>query len=413
MMQSTDRLHSLDAVRAIALLLGLALHDTLPFLQDVEGWVWTDTPSDIMAAVWYIIHIFRMPLFFLMAGFFGRMIIERKGMKAFIKDRSKRIVIPLFVGFPVVMILCAIAYVIAAILGPVDLMAVIGEAQQEAARRAAAQQETGGFNFSWSYLWFLYYLIIFYTCALAIRIVFNKAIDHKGRIRLALDAIVRFVMRGVWGPVLLALPIAAYCYQSEGWASWTGLPAGFGLSPSAMAMIGYGTVFGLGWLLHRQIHVLLALEKSWALYCVLAVALTVFCYTTAGPAPRWEPYLKGRELLIYSGAYMLCVWCWVYGLVGVSIRFLSNASPVRRYISDASYWIYLMHAPALIFFHVLFGPFDWHWSIKYMLSIAGSMPILLLSYHYMVRFTFIGATLNGRRHPRVQSTVVSSAAVQN
>lgn len=411
-MQSIDRLHSLDAVRATALLLGIALHDTLPFLQNVQGWVWTDTPSDIMAAVWYIIHIFRMPVFFLIAGFFGRMMIERRGTKAFIKDRSKRIVVPLLVGLPAVMILSGISYVIAAILGPVNLTGLIKEAQQEAVQQATAQQETGGFNFSWSYLWFLYYLIIFYTCVLAIRTVFNKAIDRKGRIRLALDGIVRFLMRGVWGPVLLALPIAAYSYQLEGWASWTGLPAGFGLAPNAMAMIGYGTVFGLGWLLHRQIHLLMALEKSWILYCVLAAALTVVCYTIAGRTPRWEPYLKGRELLIYSAAYMICLWCWVYGLVGLSIRFMSGASPARRYISDASYWIYLMHAPALIFFHVLFGPFNWHWSIKYVLSIAGSMPILLVSYHYLVRFTFIGATLNGRRHPRVKSKAIGEHAVQ-
>lgn len=77
--------------------------------------------------------------------------------------------------------------------------------------------------------------------------------NRNGRILLALDAIVRFVMRGVWGPVLLALPIAAYCYQSENWASWTSLPAGFGLYPSAMAIIGYGTVGELS--LHGSVYI--------------------------------------------------------------------------------------------------------------------------------------------------------------
>jgi hypothetical protein len=32
--------------------------------------------------------------------------------------------------------------------------------------------------------------------------------------------------------------------------------------------------------------------------------------------------------------------------------------------------------------------------------VGGSMPILLVTYHYLVRFTWIGAILNGRRQPR-------------
>jgi hypothetical protein len=32
------------------------------------------------------------------------------------------------------------------------------------------------------------------------------------------------------------------------------------------------------------------------------------------------------------------------------------------------------------------------------------MPILLVTYHYLVRFTWIGAILNGRRHPRPEKS---------
>ncbi|HEV7632768.1 MAG TPA: acyltransferase family protein, partial [Steroidobacteraceae bacterium] len=80
-MQPADRLHALDALRAFALLAGIALHATMPFLQGVPGWVTTEAPSETLAAVWYIIHMFRMPVFFLIAGFFGRMLLERRGTK--------------------------------------------------------------------------------------------------------------------------------------------------------------------------------------------------------------------------------------------------------------------------------------------------------------------------------------------
>jgi peptidoglycan/LPS O-acetylase OafA/YrhL len=413
-MQPTDRLHSLDAVRASALLLGIFLHATMPFLQGLVGWVATDTPSATLAAVFYFIHMFRMPVFFFIAGFFGRMVLERKGTKAFIRDRSKRILVPLVVGLPVVLLLTGVAFVLGALAAGVDLMAYAAEQQaaaQAAAQEQAAQQGGGGGGVSLAHLWFLYYLAIFYAGVLVIRGAFDKVLDRGGKVRLALDAIVRFIMRGVWGPVLLALPIAAYFYNYDGWPGWNGLPAPFSTYPQAGALIGYGIIFGFGWLLHRQAHLLLALERTWPLYCGLAVVLAVLCYRIAGPVPQWQPYLEGRELLIYTPAYMVAMWCWVFGIVGAAVRFLSSPSAARRYIADSSYWLYLMHVPVLAFFHVWFAELDWHWSAKYLLSIAGAMPILLLSYHYWVRFTFIGATLNGRRYPRVRAEQASAPAV--
>jgi hypothetical protein len=48
----------------------------------------------------------------------------------------------------------------------------------------------------------------------------------------------------------------------------------------------------------------------------------------------------------------------------------------------------------------LLRPHGWHWSMKFSITLAASVLLLLLTYHAFVRFTFIGATLNGRRHPR-------------
>jgi glucans biosynthesis protein C len=86
--------------------------------------------------------------------------------------------------------------------------------------------------------------------------------------------------------------------------------------------------------------------------------------------------------------------------VGAAVRFLSGESPINRYLADASYWIYLMHLMTIIFFITALRPYDWHWSIKFFVYVAGSMPILLVTYRYFVRYTWIGAVLNGRRQPR-------------
>ena len=93
-----------------------------------------------------------------------------------------------------------------------------------------------------------------------------------------------------------------------------------------------------------------------------------------------------------------------------ALRFLSKPDSATRYLADASYWVYLMHFMTISFFIALVRPFDWHWSLKFAIMIGGSMLLLLPSYHYLVRFTWIGAILNGRRHPRpAKSRPVESA----
>jgi glucan biosynthesis protein C len=401
--QTNERIHALDAVRAFAMLLGVVHHSTLPYIKDVRGWAIIEKPNDTAAAIFYLIHWLRLPVFFLIAGFFGRMVLERKGLMPFVKDRAKRILVPLLLGFPAVFITVVIAFVLGALASGMTLQQLQNGMQQGIQGRPQ-QASTGGGGIQLAHLWFLYYLLMFYAAALVVR-------PLLGRFAPAADAAVRFIMRGFWAPLLLAAPLVAYFYQNEAWLSWYGVPSpGYSLVPQVDALVGYGMVFGFGWLLHRQADLLFALVKRWPVYLGAAVVLSVVCLSIAGLTPRWKPYLHGRDLLIYTVAYMTGLWCWALGLVGVGLRFLSDASPRRRYIADSSYWLYLMHMSVIVFFTTLFIPLHWHWSVKYLLTIAGSTLLLLLSYHYLVRSTWIGAILNGRRHPRVRANAAQPAA---
>jgi hypothetical protein len=393
--QPVDRLHALDAVRAYALLLGVVLHSAAAFLQDFPMAIWRDEPSATAAVIYYVIHMFRMSAFFLIAGFFARMVVERRGVKGFVKDRAKRVALPLFLFGPIVLILIGVGLVLGALPHGTQFLASLTQAPPTEQELAAA-----GSGINLAHLWFLYYLLIFYVLALAMRAIVH-AVDARGAIPAVCDRVVAFVMSGVWGPVLIAAPIAVYLWQLDAWVEWLGLPAPFSPLPQVTAVIGYGIPFAFGWLLHRQVPLLLNLRKRWPVHLVLAVALTIVCLAIIGSAPLWQGgNLEGAERVVYTVAYVVGLWCWVFGLVGAALRFLSDVNPTTRYLADASYWIYLMHMATIIFFLTLLRPYDWHWSVKFAIMIAGSMPILLVSYHYLVRFTWIGATLNGRRHPR-------------
>jgi glucan biosynthesis protein C len=59
----------------------------------------------------------------------------------------------------------------------------------------------------------------------------------------------------------------------------------------------------------------------------------------------------------------------------------------------------------VIVFQILVADLAWPGPIKYALVMGGTVGICLASYHGFVRYTFIGATLNGKRERPVPAPV--------
>ena len=94
------RRHDLDALRAVAMLLGIALHAALSFAPDISAvWPVQDAAqSSSFSHLNALIHGFRMPLFFLISGYFTAMLWRSRGLPALIAQRANRIGIPLAVS---------------------------------------------------------------------------------------------------------------------------------------------------------------------------------------------------------------------------------------------------------------------------------------------------------------------------
>lgn len=91
------RRSDLDALRAGAMLLGIVLHASLSFFPSF--WMVTDRRQDSAFGILFAaIHGFRMPLFFVMSGFFSAMLLHRRGRGALVKHRFQRVFLPLLVG---------------------------------------------------------------------------------------------------------------------------------------------------------------------------------------------------------------------------------------------------------------------------------------------------------------------------
>ncbi|HAA48980.1 MAG TPA: hypothetical protein DCE43_04625, partial [Planctomycetaceae bacterium] len=114
------RRHDLDALRAGAMLLGIVLHAAISFMPGAEGgWAVHDTQQhEAFAVVLSVIHGFRLPLFFMVSGFFTAMLWRRRGLNALVVHRCKRILIPCLVGVATVIPMINHAGMLARVTAP-------------------------------------------------------------------------------------------------------------------------------------------------------------------------------------------------------------------------------------------------------------------------------------------------------
>jgi len=390
-----ERLHALDAVRGYALLLGIVLHATMSFLPaPTRIWMIQDGhPSLTLGVLFFVIHVFRMTTFFLIAGFFAHMSFQRRGAFGFIRDRLQRIAVPLLVGWPMVFAATAVVIFWAANFpngGPVPG----GPGWPPALPR-----------FPLAHFWFLYVLLELYAAVLVLR-TGMAWLDQTGRIHASIDRLIAMVMRSPLAPAILALPIGTILILDPTWFGWLGVRTpDSSLITNLQAWIGFGTAFGFGWLLHRQVDLLKILERRGLLNLVLATGLIAASFVLASVPPPRPDAVRLAGAICYAPA----IWATSFAAIGLALRFLSGFSPVRRYLADASYWLYLIHLPILMVLQVAVSQLDWPGMVKFAGILLVALPAMLASYQLLVRNTFIGVVLNGRRMRQEEKLAVAAA----
>ncbi|MEH0165053.1 ATP-binding cassette domain-containing protein [Roseateles microcysteis] len=386
---TSERLHALDALRGFALLLGVAFHATLSFLPDMPKGLWAmndNSPSAFLADAGFVAHSFRMLLFFFIAGYFARLLHQRAGTAGFWANRGKRIAVPMIVGW----LLLFPAIIFVWYLGLQKMFNGAPPAPPEMGKEFGA--------LPLFHLWFLYQLLWLYAGALLIRGLVAK-LDPRETLRALADKAVVTSLRWPLGALLLGLPLVASLLSLPAWLPWLGIPTpDRTLVPQLPATVGFGTAFAFGWLVHRSAGALQALTARWLPHLLLAITASAVClYLMKTQPPMAMP--KDAKA-IFALAYGVSAWAWTFALTGLALRFLSGHSPARRYVADASYWIYLAHLPVVVALQVWVGDWPLHWSLKFPFVVLASLVPLFLSYHYLVRSTVIGKVLNGKAYPR-------------
>ena len=381
------RLPALDAVRAAALLLGIFLHASLSFVPGigVELWPMSDIKkSTVLGLTVFIIHIFRMSVFFFVAGLLARALLERRGVSAFWRDRARRIALPLVLGW-IVCFLLIVAIVVWALTRanggklPSPLPAALVDS---------------GLNLL--HLWFLYLLLWLYAIGIALRTVIRAA-DRDGSIRGLIDRALGVLISTPIAALVLAAPIAAALFLIKDWNRWAGIPTpGYTPVPPAASLFIYCYVFMMGWAFDRQRHLLNALAGRWPVNFGLGLIAALYCVNTAGADPHLLIPQTSSERILYAAAYATALMGWTLAFVGAGIRFFEKLNPAIAYVADASYWMYIAHLPVVMALQTAFMLADVHWIIKVLLINILCIGFLLVTYQFWVRFTWIGRLIKGQ-----------------
>jgi peptidoglycan/LPS O-acetylase OafA/YrhL len=389
-----NRMEYLDAVRAFALLLGIVFHASLSFVPIFIGWAVMDVSTgSIVTAFLLISHSFRMELFFLIAGFFSHMTFHRKGAGTFVNSRLMRIAVPFIAGWFILRPLVVACWVMGgeSMRGDVNILAGL-KAGFESLGQLPKDLLTG------THLWFLYYLLMITAIALAVRALVSLAPGLYRNVSRWADATVAWLANSRLSLPALSLPTAACLWFMSGWGMDTPDKS---LSPDWPVLMVYGGFFALGWLLHRQNGLLEQFARLsryrislGVLSTIVTVALSYYQTDLGHPYFVW---LRAGFVVSYA----LMMWSLVFLGIGLFQRLFDKPGKVVRYIADASYWLYLVHLPVVVWLQIAFAELPFHWTLKLVSISLLTVGISIVLYDLFVRSTLMGQILNGRKRERV------------
>lgn len=372
------RLHYMDNLRAIIMTLGVFFHAALAYSPSLQGiWFSADqVNSPIMDHLVSFTHQFRMPLFFAIAGFFAALLVERRGVGGMLKNRSLRVLLPFVIFWPLVTIgiLLPMGWALANVQNPSPLLQFIAHMQSQP--DAPMPPPTA------AHLWFLYYLMFFYCLTWVARALLPASLGNKLANRHPL------VLVGLL-PLLL-LPALAMAQLP--------FPAPDSFLPQLWALLFFGGFYAFGYLLYHAFGLVDYFAKRWY-WLVLASVLAylpfhAFTPQQLGFEPVSLPWLEKSVLMLCTAA--MSVWMSIAGLA-FARTYLNQRSAFMRFLSDASYWIYIVHLPILLAIQYWLLDQAGGWLYKFSLSAGLTLMVCVLTYLILVRWTPIGWMLNGRR----------------
>lgn len=175
-----------------------------------------------------------------------------------------------------------------------------------------------------------------------------------------------------------------------------------GLIPQPHLLWYYGLFFGFGVLYFDANDTDAQVGRRWLMSLLIAMTVAL----PMGLAMMGSPLFGGIAQVSYA-------WLMSFAAMGLFRRLLTRESKWIRYVSDSSYWLYLAHLPLVIAGQHLIRTWPIPSGIKFLLLCVVVTLLLLASYEWLVRYTWLGALLNGRKKRPARSEAGQFAKPSN
>lgn len=380
------RYHYLDNLRALALLAGILFHVGAGFSVILAGvWPTANAETSMVFDYWtFFLHTFRMPLFFLIAGFFAHYLVQKRGAGGFAKNRALRIALPFIIFWPLVAASIIGLFIYAAknmdVENPIIQLIRLAMSNPEAMNGQEPPLST-------THLWFIYYLSIFcFVTAAVVKWVptwerFYQCLSNRWVLLLGL-------------PVVTSIAIARVFVPH---------PAPESFVPAPWALAFFGLFFTVGWVLFSRGELLSQIAKVWPyLLGSSAVATLILMMNLPEPVTLetavqfQQPQVLTVTQILRAAATAVLAWHMTFLCLIAGKRFLDRKNVVLRYLADGSYWVYIMHMPVVFYLQFLFHGIGLPLWLEFFVISALTIGAGYLSYALLVRHTPIGWLLNGR-----------------
>jgi glucan biosynthesis protein C len=321
-----------------------------------------------------------MPVFFVTAGFAAALLLRRKGARRLARSRFRTIFLPLIAAYLLLSPLTRGTYAFA------------NEASVSGSLQAGIDLLLRGDWIRWSkayHLWFLVSLLLYTALAVCLDWLLHRL--PRDRVR-QIRAVTRMLFTSRFRSIFLALIVA--CTMIPSYVLHDGDATTL---PMQLTLFGF---FIVGWLLYLHRDLLPTFrQNAWRPIAGAIAALPVAVWSTR------ERLFSPEELQPLAGVVAgmsnsVLAACMTFGLLGIfQTRFDQQPSRLGQYLSDASYWIFLIHLPLLIAVAGALSTTNFSAIAKYLITLGMVVPIVISTYHFGVRSTRFGRLLTGREGP--------------
>jgi glucans biosynthesis protein C len=387
-----QRLPFLDGLRVAAFALLIPYHVGMYYVT----WDWhvkSPAASTALEPFMQLSSPWRLSLLFLIAGAASQALFARRGVLGTLKDRSRRLLLPLLFGMAVLVV--PQAYYEVRTKAPQLLPGDGGYLDFWGAYLQGGRYCRGNDCMvvpTWNHLWFLPYLWVYAVLGAAVATLWRRPLPA-----LALPA---------WAWMLLpALPLALLrVFVMPHW------PSTHDLIHDLYNHGQYALVFALGWASRTPLAQGLwpaARRLRWA---ALAMSLTSWALLQAYGRLYAEAAPPEAVMVAARTLRGVLTWWAMLACCGWAQRAFTRDTPALRQAAAAVFCLYILHQSVIVILSQWLKPLALPWGLEAVLLVVSTFAICALAYLVGRRVPGLALLLGIQRRPRLAPTGVLASA---